>query len=77
VACATRAAIVDSIFNHIAISQYQRKAGTFNVWATGQAMSLACCDAKADQALDFRQTAHAKTRPVISMAGTRNRAPDS
>jgi outer membrane lipase/esterase len=37
----TRAAIVDSIFNQIAISQYQRKAGTFNVWATGQAMSLA------------------------------------
>ncbi len=34
----TRAAIVDSIFNQIAISQRQRKAGTFNVWVTGEAM---------------------------------------
>jgi outer membrane lipase/esterase len=37
----TRAAVVDSIFNQIAISERQRKAGTFNVWATGEAMSLA------------------------------------
>jgi outer membrane lipase/esterase len=37
----TRAAVVDSIFNQIAISEKQRKAGTFNVWATGEAMSLA------------------------------------
>jgi outer membrane lipase/esterase len=37
----TRAAIVDSIFNQIAISQHQRKAGTFNVWVTGEAASLA------------------------------------
>lgn len=33
--------MVDSIFNQIAISERQRKAGTFNVWATGEAMSLA------------------------------------
>ena len=37
----TRAAIVDSIFNQIAISERQRKTGTFNVWVTGEAMSLA------------------------------------
>ncbi len=37
----TREAVVDSIFNQIAISERQRKAGTFNVWATGEAMSLA------------------------------------
>jgi outer membrane lipase/esterase len=37
----TRAAVVDSIFNQIAISERQRKANTFNVWATGEAMSLA------------------------------------
>ena len=37
----TRAAIVDSIFNQIAISQRQRKAGTYNVWVTGEAASLA------------------------------------
>jgi uncharacterized protein YhjY with autotransporter beta-barrel domain len=37
----TRAAVGDSIFNQIAISERQRKAGTFNVWATGEAMSLA------------------------------------
>ena len=37
----TRAAIVDSIFNQIAISQRQRKANTFNVWVTGEAASLA------------------------------------
>ena len=37
----TRAAIVDSIFNQIAISQRQRKVGSFNVWVTGEAASLA------------------------------------
>jgi outer membrane lipase/esterase len=37
----TRAAIVDTIFNQIAISQRQRNPGTFNVWASGEAMSLA------------------------------------
>ncbi len=37
----TRAAIVDSIFNQIAISERQRKANTFNVWVTGAAASLA------------------------------------
>ena len=37
----TRAAIVDSIFNQIAISQRQRNAGTFNVWVNGEAVSLA------------------------------------
>ncbi len=37
----TRAAVVDSILNQIAISENQRKTGTFNVWATGEAMSLA------------------------------------
>jgi len=36
-----RAAVVDSIFNQIAISQRQRKAGTYNVWVTGEAASLA------------------------------------
>ena len=37
----TRAAIVDSIFNQIAISQRQRNPQTFNVWVTGGAASLA------------------------------------
>jgi outer membrane lipase/esterase len=37
----TRATVVDSIFNQITISERQRKTGTFNVWATGEAMSLA------------------------------------
>ncbi len=37
----TRAAVVDTIFNQIAISERQRKTGTFNIWATGEAMSLA------------------------------------
>ncbi len=37
----TRAAIVDSIFNQIAISERQRQAGTFNVWVTGEAAYLA------------------------------------
>lgn len=37
----TRAAVVDSIFNQIAISQHQRNAQTFNVWVTGGAASLA------------------------------------
>jgi outer membrane lipase/esterase len=37
----TRAALVDTIFNQIAISERQRQAGTFNVWASGEAMSLA------------------------------------
>ena len=37
----TRAAIVDSIFNQIAISQRQRKLGTFNVWVGGDVESLA------------------------------------
>jgi outer membrane lipase/esterase len=36
----TRAAIVDSIFNQIAISQRQRRANTFNVWVTGDVSSL-------------------------------------
>jgi outer membrane lipase/esterase len=36
-----RAAVVDSIFNQIAISENQREKGTLNVWATGEAMSLA------------------------------------
>jgi outer membrane lipase/esterase len=31
----TRAAVVDAIFNQIAISQRQRAAGTFNVWVSG------------------------------------------
>jgi outer membrane lipase/esterase len=37
----TRAAMVDSIFNQIAISQRQRRTGTFNVWVTGDVASLA------------------------------------
>jgi outer membrane lipase/esterase len=37
----TREAVVDTIFNQIAISERQRKTGTFNVWASGEAMSLA------------------------------------
>jgi outer membrane lipase/esterase len=37
----TRAAMVDTIFNQIAISERQRKTGTFNVWVSGEAMSLA------------------------------------
>jgi outer membrane lipase/esterase len=37
----TRAAVVDSIFNQIAISQRQRKLGTFNVWVGGDVASLA------------------------------------
>ena len=37
----TRAAVVDAIFNQIAISERARKTGTFNVWVTGEAMSLA------------------------------------
>jgi outer membrane lipase/esterase len=37
----TRAAVVDSIFNQIAISQRQRRSGTFNVWVTGDVASLA------------------------------------
>jgi outer membrane lipase/esterase len=36
----TRAAVVDGIFNQIAISQRQRKAGTFNVWVGGDVSSL-------------------------------------
>ncbi len=37
----TRAAVVDSIFDQIAISQRQRKVGTFNVWVGGDVASLA------------------------------------
>jgi outer membrane lipase/esterase len=37
----TRAAVVDSIFNQIAISERQRRSGTFNVWVTGDVASLA------------------------------------
>jgi len=37
----TRAAMVDSIFNQIAISERQRRTGTFNVWVTGDVASLA------------------------------------
>jgi outer membrane lipase/esterase len=36
----TRAAVVDSIFNQIAISERQRRSGTFNVWVTGDVASL-------------------------------------
>jgi outer membrane lipase/esterase len=36
----TRAAVVDAIFNQIAISQRQRKAGSFNVWLVGDVSSL-------------------------------------
>jgi outer membrane lipase/esterase len=36
----TRAAVVDAIFNQIAISQRQRKAGSFNVWLGGDVSSL-------------------------------------
>lgn len=36
----TRAMIVDSIFNQIAISQRQRRTGTFNTWITGDVASL-------------------------------------
>ena len=31
----TRAAVVDGIFNQIAISKRERSAGTFNVWVGG------------------------------------------
>jgi len=37
----TRAAMVDSIFNQIAISERQRRTGTFNVWVTGDVALLA------------------------------------
>jgi outer membrane lipase/esterase len=37
----TRAAMVDSIFNQIAISQRQRRSGTLNFWVTGDVASLA------------------------------------
>jgi outer membrane lipase/esterase len=37
----TREAVVDSIFNQIAISQHQRSPQTFNVWVSGGAASLA------------------------------------
>jgi outer membrane lipase/esterase len=37
----TRAAVVDSIFNQIMISQRQRKVGTLNVWVGGDVASLA------------------------------------
>ena len=37
----TRAAVVDAIFNQIAISQRQRSVGTFNVWVGGDVASLA------------------------------------
>lgn len=36
----TRAVIVDSIFNQITLSQQQRRAGSFNVWVTGDVASL-------------------------------------
>jgi outer membrane lipase/esterase len=36
-----REAMVDSIFDQIAISQRQRRAGTFNVWVGGDVASLA------------------------------------
>jgi outer membrane lipase/esterase len=35
-----RAAVVESVFNQIAISQRQRRAGSFNVWVTGDIASL-------------------------------------
>ncbi|MDT9170920.1 hypothetical protein, partial [Escherichia coli] len=37
----TRAAVVDGIFNQIAISKRDRSADTFNVWVGGAAASLA------------------------------------
>jgi outer membrane lipase/esterase len=37
----TRAAVVDAIFNQIAISKRDRSAGTFNVWVGGDVASLA------------------------------------
>jgi outer membrane lipase/esterase len=36
----TRAAVVDAIFNQIAISQRQRAVGTFNGWVSGDVSSL-------------------------------------
>jgi outer membrane lipase/esterase len=36
----TRAAVVDTIFNQIAISQHARKVGSFNVWLGGDVSSL-------------------------------------
>jgi outer membrane lipase/esterase len=36
----TRTAVVDSIFQQIAISQRQRRPGTFNTWVTGNISSL-------------------------------------
>jgi len=36
----TRAAVVDTIFNQIAISQHQRGVGTFNAWLSGDVSSL-------------------------------------
>lgn len=36
----TRAAVVDGIFNQIAISERQRGVGTFNAWVTGDVSSL-------------------------------------